>query len=118
MKLRTYLILSLMLLSLGLLAVGPASAQDPTDEPTDEATEEATEEETEEEADVDPDAEAEEDDAEEDDAEEDDAEEDDAPVGAPDTGFGGASTSTVLVAGLLAFAALFGVVAYRRAQLS
>lgn len=109
---RHMLILPAILLTLAALLAGPALAQDPTEEPTEEATateaptEEATEAPTEEATEAPTDAATEGDDAE-------------APTGAPATGQGGSSSSTMpilLTALAVGLAALAVTVRLYRAQ--
>lgn len=121
---RHLLVLPAILLTLAALLAGPALAQDPTDEPTEEATaseepteeatasEEATEEATASEAPTEEATEAPTDAA----TEGDDAE---APTGAPATGQGGSSSSTMpilLTALAVGLAALAVTVRLYRAQ--
>ena len=119
---RHMLILPAILLTLAALLAGPALAQDPTDEPTEEATasEEPTEEATASEAPTEEATEAPAEEATEaptDAATEgDDAE---APTGAPATGQGGSSSSTMpilLTALAVGLAALAVTVRLYRAQ--
>lgn len=111
---RHLLVLPAILLTLAALLAGPALAQDPTDEPTEEATasEEPTEEATASEAPTEEATEAPTDAA----TEGDDAE---APTGAPATGQGGSSSSTMpilLTALAVGLAALAVTVRLYRAQ--